>query len=51
MVKHTKTIRRQFGDEFLNVFDHFVKLPFKGLIIFLVNVYKYAEWSEFFHIH
>ena len=43
MVKHTKTIRRQFADEFLNVLDHFVKMPFKGLIIFLVNVYKYAE--------
>ena len=31
MVKHKQTIRRQIADE-LSVFDHFVKLPLKGLI-------------------
>ena len=31
MVKHTQTIRRQFADEFLIVFDHFVGLALKGL--------------------
>ena len=31
MVKRTQTIRRQFADEFLSVFDHFVKLALKGL--------------------
>ena len=32
MVKHTQTICRQFPDEFLSVFDHFVNLALKGLI-------------------
>ena len=31
MVKHTQTIRRQFSDYCLSVFDHFVQLAFKGL--------------------
>ena len=33
MVKHTQTIRRQFIDEFFSVFDHFVILSLKGLIL------------------
>ena len=32
MVKHTQTIRRQFVEEFLGVFGHFVRLALKGLI-------------------
>ena len=32
MVKHTQTIRRQQSAIYLNVFDHFVGLVFKGLI-------------------
>ena len=32
MVKHTKTIRRLLPTNRLSVFDHFVKLAFKGLI-------------------
>ena len=31
MVKHTQTIRRQNPTNCLSVFDHFVKLAFKGL--------------------
>ena len=31
MVKHTQKIRRQFADELLSVFDHFVKLALKEL--------------------
>ena len=31
MVKHTQTIRRQFADECLSVFDHFVGLVLKGV--------------------
>ena len=33
MVKHTETIRRQQTTNCLSVFDHFVWLAFKGLII------------------
>ena len=31
MVKHTQTIRRQFVDNLLECFDHFVGLALKGL--------------------
>ena len=31
MVKHTQTIRRQFADDCLSVFDHFIGLALKGL--------------------
>ena len=31
MGKHTQTIRRQFADELLSVFDHSVGLALKGL--------------------
>ena len=31
MVQHTQTIRRQQPTNCLSVFDHFVKLTFKGL--------------------
>ena len=34
MVKHTQTICWQKSTNCLSVFDHFVKLPLKGLIIF-----------------
>ena len=30
MVKYTQTIRRQFADELLSVFDHFVRLALKA---------------------
>ena len=33
MVKHTQTIRRQFADELLSVFDHFMNLALKGLCL------------------
>ena len=32
MVKDIQTIRRQFADELLSVFDHFVGLALKGVI-------------------
>ena len=32
MVKDIQTIRRQFSDELLSVFDHFVGLALKGVI-------------------
>ena len=35
MVKHIQTIRRQQPTNCLSVFDHFVKLALKGLIIYL----------------
>ena len=31
MVKHIQTIRRQFADNCLSVFDHFMNLALKGL--------------------
>ena len=31
MVKHTRTIRRQFADDSFSVFDHFVGLALKEL--------------------
>ena len=34
VAKHTQTIRRQFADEFSSVFDHFVGLALKGLILY-----------------
>ena len=33
MVKHTETIRQQLPTKFLRVFDHFVSLSLKGLMI------------------
>ena len=33
MVKHTQTIRRQQPTNCLSVFDHFVGLALKGLIL------------------
>ena len=33
MVKHTKTVRRQIADKLLSVFDYFVGLTLKGLIL------------------
>ena len=33
MVKHTQTIRRQLPTNCLTVFDHFMNLALKGLII------------------
>ena len=42
MVKHTQTIRRQFANESLSVFDHFMKLALKRLsemtVFYAVNV-------------
>ena len=55
MVKHTQTIRRQQPTYCLSVFDHFVKLAFKGLlkktnlnisqIIFWVCHVKYFQYT------
>ena len=36
MVKHTQIIRQQLPTYYLRVFDHFVWLAFKGLIMDLV---------------
>ena len=33
MAQHTQTIRRQFADELLSVFGHFLGLALKGLRI------------------
>ena len=33
MVKHTQTIHRQLADELSEVFDNFVGLALKGLIL------------------
>ena len=33
MVKHTQISRRQIHDELLSVFDHFMGLALKGLIV------------------
>ena len=38
MVKHTQKIRRQIDKKFLGVFDHFVELALKGLMLQLVNL-------------
>ena len=38
MVKHTQTIRRLLSTNCLSVFDHFVGLALKGLIIALTRV-------------
>ena len=38
MVKHTQTIRRLVPTNILSVFDHFVRLAFKGL--------KKSWWEE-----
>ena len=37
MVKHTQTIRRQKPTKCLNVFDHFVGLALKGLMLVLLS--------------
>ena len=34
MVKHTQTIRRLLPTNFLSMFDHFVGLTHKGLVLF-----------------
>ena len=33
MVKHAQTIRRQIADELFDLFDHFVGLALKGVIM------------------
>ena len=38
MVKHTQTIRRFSPTNYLSVFDHFVGLAFKGLILHFTNI-------------
>ena len=40
MVKHTQTIRRQITDDCLSVFDHFVGLALKGLMLETVRNFK-----------
>ena len=42
MVKHTQIIRRQQPTDGLNVFDHFVGLAFKGLIVLTDVSWVYA---------
>ena len=38
MVKHTQTIRWLSPTNYLTVFDHFVGLAFKGLILHFANI-------------
>ena len=40
MIKHTQTIRRKEPENFLSVFDHFVGLARKGLLLSLDVSYK-----------
>ena len=49
MVKHTQTIRRQKPTNCLSVFDHFVGLTLKGLMV----IYRFAEEkkTELKYIH
>ena len=46
MVKHTQTIRRQFADELLSVFDHFVILALKVLMCFIESGRFSCQWLE-----
>ena len=41
MVKHTQTIRREFANELLNVFDHFMRLALKFLkeVLLIAQIY------------
>ena len=43
MVKHTQIIRRQIHDELLSVFDQFMGLALKGLIVKL-QAYGFDDW-------
>ena len=43
MVKHTQTIRRQIAENFLNVFDNFVGLALKELMIIRVITEHYEK--------
>ena len=45
MVKHTQTIRRQEPTNYLSVFDHFVGLVLKGLI--LEAKFGDISWQKF----
>ena len=38
MVNHTQTLRRFSPTNYLSVFDHFVGLAFKGLILHFTNI-------------
>ena len=40
MVKHTQTIRQQQPTNCLSVFDHFVRLAHKGLIVIIELLVK-----------
>ena len=42
MVKHTQTIRWQFADKFLSVFDHFLGLALKGFTYFTPTFHFYV---------
>ena len=44
MVKHTHTIGRQFAE--LSVFDHFVKLALKGLILITLSNARLTRFIE-----
>ena len=46
MVKHAQTIRRLLLTNYFSVFDHFVGLAFKGLILFQPNVAFHIETSH-----
>ena len=43
MVKHTQTIRQQQPTISLSVFDHFVKLAFKGLIVMCNRTFPWKQ--------
>ena len=45
MVKHTETIRRQKPTSCLSVFDHFVELALKGLIVCQTSVDEAFLWN------
>ena len=47
MVKRTQTIRRQFANELLSVFDYFVGLVLKGFII----LFPHSGHEYYWNVH
>ena len=45
MVKHTETIRRQKPTSCLSVFEHFVELMLKGLIVCQTSFDEALLWN------
>ena len=48
MVKHNQTIFRKRGTNCLSVFDHFVGLALKGVILTFGKTFRILNESEFF---